>query len=116
MARSGAVLSRCHESCPERPAGRAVGRAPALKNPLPATRRALRWEAFCLRRRIERLRRRKGSLSFHAERGGPHAKQAEALSGVIGAILADLLGPAADSLEREGRNTEPLPEAEDSTP
>jgi hypothetical protein len=73
----------------------------------------MRWAAWWLRWTIERLRRREGSLSYHSERNGPFARQAEAFAGVLGCILTDHLGPAADALEREARNREPLPEVEE---
>lgn len=77
-----------------------------MKNPLRPARRSLRWAASFLRWWIERLRRREGTLSFHAERNGPFAREAEALAGDLGCILTDHLGPAADALERAARPPE----------
>lgn len=53
-----------------------------------------------LRRMIERQRRQEGSLSFYAEQRGPFARQAQTLAAVLGCVLTDHLGPAADALER----------------
>jgi hypothetical protein len=70
-----------------------------------------------LRRMIERERRQEGSLSFHAEQKGPFAREAEALAAVLGCLLTDRLGPAADALERvrqEGLFAKPVePEDEE---
>jgi len=70
----------------------------------------LRWELHRLRALILRLRRREGTLSFLAERGGPFAREAAALAAALQCILSDQLVPAADSLERSLFNREPLPE------
>jgi hypothetical protein len=74
-----------------------------VKNPTPAARRSMRRSAWWLRRMIESLRRREGSLSFYAERNSPDATEAEVLAGDLGCILNDHLGPAADALERAAR-------------
>jgi hypothetical protein len=74
-----------------------------IRDPLRPARRSMRWAARFLRWWIERLRRREGTLSFHAERNGPFAREAESLAGDLGCVLTDHLGPAADALERAAR-------------
>jgi hypothetical protein len=81
-----------------------------MKNPFPVHRWFLRWELRRLRTLILRLRRREGSLSFHAERGGPFAPEAKALAADLQCILSDHLVPAADALEAALLNRELLPE------
>jgi hypothetical protein len=78
-----------------------------MKNPIPSARRSMRWAAAFLRWMIERLRRREGTLSFHAERNGRFARESEVLAGDLGCILTDHLGPAADALERAARAPDP---------
>ena len=85
-----------------------------MKNPIPAARCAMRGAAWWLRWMIEALRRREGSLSFHAEQGGFYARQAETLAATLGCILTDHLGPAADALERGAQSEDLLPDSEDS--
>lgn len=76
----------------------------------------MRWAAWWLRWMIQTLRRREGSLSFHAEQRGFYARQAEALAAALGCILTDLLGPAADALERGALDQDLLPEDSDEEP
>jgi hypothetical protein len=77
----------------------------------------MRWATWWLRWIIESLRRREGSLSFHAEQAGPFAPQALTLAAALGCILTDHLGPAADALERAAVNEELLlVEADDGLP
>lgn len=78
------------------------------------TRWFLRWELRRLRALVLRLRRREGTLSFHAERDKPFAREAAALGASLQCILADHLGPAADDLERAISDLEPLPEEEEA--
>jgi len=84
-----------------------------LKDPIRAARRALGWEARWIRWSLDRLRRREGSLTLHAEQGGPFARQAEAVAATLGCILIDQLGPAVEALEREARNADPFPALEE---
>lgn len=85
-----------------------------MKNPTLAARRTLRRTAFWLRFLVERLRRREGTLSFHAERQGPFAREAAALAAALGCILTDRLGPALDALERAASDREPLPDPDEA--
>jgi hypothetical protein len=81
-----------------------------MKIPLPLVLWFLRWELRRLRALILRLRRREGILSFHAEKGGPFAREAASLAAALQCILSDHLVPAADALEAALSNREPLPE------
>lgn len=84
-----------------------------MKNPLPWTRWLLRWYLRRLRALILRLRRREGTLSFYAERGGPFAQEAAALAADLQCVLSDHLVPAADGLERAITSRAPLPGDDD---
>ncbi len=84
-----------------------------MKNPLPLVRWSLRWELRRLRALVLRLRRREGTLSFHAERGRPLAGEARTLAADLQCILSDRLVPAADALERALFRRDPLPEEPD---